>query len=47
MPVNLTAPVASDLHPVAGVRLGVTEAGIRKADRKETGEADVQRRKGS
>ena len=35
MPVNLTAPVASDLHPVAGVRLGVTEAGIRKADRKD------------
>ena len=27
MPVNLTAPVASSLHPVAGVRIGVAEAG--------------------
>ena len=35
MPVNLLAPVASDLHPIAGVRIGVTEAGIRKADRKD------------
>ncbi len=35
MPVNLSAPVASDLQPVAGVRLGVTEAGIRKANRKD------------
>ena len=35
MPVNLPTPVASELHPVAGVRLGVTEAGIRKASRKD------------
>ena len=35
MPVNLPTPVASDLHPVAGVRLGVTEAGIRKANRRD------------
>jgi glutamate N-acetyltransferase / amino-acid N-acetyltransferase len=35
MPVNLNPPVAADLHPVAGVRLGVTEAGIRKANRRD------------
>ncbi|WP_367066054.1 bifunctional glutamate N-acetyltransferase/amino-acid acetyltransferase ArgJ [Oryzisolibacter sp. LB2S] len=35
MPVNLLAPVASDLHPVAGVRIGVAEAGVRKANRKD------------
>ena len=35
MPVNLSAPVASDLHPVAGVRIGVAEAGVRKANRKD------------
>lgn len=35
MAVNLSAPVAADLHPVAGVRIGVAEAGIRKADRKD------------
>ncbi len=35
MPVNLLPPVAADLHPVAGVRLGVTEAGVRKANRKD------------
>lgn len=35
MPVNLSAPVAADLHPVAGVRIGVTEAGVRKAGRKD------------
>src|SRR5262249_59910841 len=33
MPVNYTAPEASSLHPVAGIRLGSTQAGIRKADR--------------
>ena len=27
MPVNLVAPVAADLHPIAGVRIGVAEAG--------------------
>mgnify|MGYP002147221493 CR=1 FL=1 len=35
MAVNLPAPVAADLHPVPGVRIGVTEAGIRKAQRKD------------
>jgi glutamate N-acetyltransferase / amino-acid N-acetyltransferase len=35
MPVNLSAPKSSDLFPVAGVRLGVTEAGIRKEGRKD------------
>ena len=35
MTVNLSAPQASQLHPVAGVRIGVTEAGIRKANRKD------------
>ena len=35
MPVNLLAPVAADLHPIAGVRIGVTEAGVRKAKRKD------------
>ncbi len=35
MPVNLSAPVPSDLHPVAGVRLGAAEAGVRKVGRKD------------
>lgn len=35
MPVNLSASRPSDLSPVAGVRLGVTEAGVRKAHRKD------------
>lgn len=36
MPVNLwSAPTPSDLHPVAGVRLGVAEAGVRKVGRKD------------
>ena len=35
MPVNLSAPQAADLHPVAGVRIGVAEAGVRKANRKD------------
>ena len=35
MPVNLAAPAASDLHPVPGLRIGVAEAGIRKANRKD------------
>jgi glutamate N-acetyltransferase/amino-acid N-acetyltransferase len=30
-----SAPTPSDLHPVAGVRIGVTEAGVRKANRKD------------
>jgi glutamate N-acetyltransferase/amino-acid N-acetyltransferase len=35
MPVNLKPPIAEELHPVAGVRLGVAEAGIRKANRRD------------
>jgi glutamate N-acetyltransferase / amino-acid N-acetyltransferase len=35
MPVNLTAPLASSLHDIAGLRIGVAEAGIRKANRKD------------
>jgi glutamate N-acetyltransferase/amino-acid N-acetyltransferase len=35
MAVNLPAPSAGDLHPVPGVRIGVTEAGVRKANRKD------------
>ena len=35
MPVNLHAPDSSKLFPVAGVRLGVAEAGVRKAGRKD------------
>ena len=35
MAVNLPAPRAADLHPVPGIRIGVAEAGIRKADRKD------------
>jgi glutamate N-acetyltransferase / amino-acid N-acetyltransferase len=35
MPVNLTAPNPAHLPAVAGVRIGVTEAGIRKANRKD------------
>ena len=35
MPVNFVATPAADLHPVAGVRWGITEAGIRKANRKD------------
>ncbi len=35
MAVNLEAPRPEDLLTIAGVRLGVTEAGIRKKDRKD------------
>ena len=35
MPVHLSAPVPSELHAVAGVRIGVAEAGVRKANRKD------------
>lgn len=35
MPVNLTVPDPRDLVPVNGVRLGVTQAGIRKPGRKD------------
>ena len=35
MPVNYATPAPDQLLPVAGVRLGVTEAGIRKANRRD------------
>ena len=35
MPVNLSAPRAADLLPIPGVRIGVAEAGVRKANRKD------------
>ena len=35
MPVNLSEANAADLYPVRGVRMGITEAGIRKAGRKD------------
>jgi glutamate N-acetyltransferase/amino-acid N-acetyltransferase len=35
MAVNLSAPNPAELFPIAGVRIGVTEAGIRKAHRKD------------
>jgi len=35
MAVNLPSPNPSELHPIHGLRMGVTEAGIRKANRKD------------
>lgn len=35
MPVNLSTPVAAQLLPVAGVFLGIAEAGIKRAERKD------------
>ena len=35
MPVNLSAPDGASLHAVPGVRIGVAEAGVRKANRKD------------
>lgn len=35
MSVNLAAPNAAELYPVPGLRIGVTEAGVRKANRKD------------
>ena len=35
MPVNLLSPEPADLFPIAGVRLGVAQAGVRKANRKD------------
>ncbi|MDI9332359.1 MAG: bifunctional glutamate N-acetyltransferase/amino-acid acetyltransferase ArgJ [Alphaproteobacteria bacterium] len=35
MPVNLLPPVAAALHPIDGVRIGVVQAGVRKAGRKD------------
>lgn len=33
MPVGLTPPVAGSLTPIAGIKLGVAQAGVRKANR--------------
>ncbi len=35
MPVNLTEPSAAELLPIAGIGIGVAEAGVRKANRKD------------
>ena len=35
MPVNLTSPAAAQLLPVAGVSLGITEANIKRENRKD------------
>ena len=35
MPVNLPAPNPAALYPIAGVRIGVAESGMRKANRKD------------
>lgn len=35
MPVNLPIPIAADLRSISGVRIGVTEAGVRKVGRKD------------
>lgn len=35
MPVNLPEPNLDSLYPIAGLRIGVTEAGVRKAGRKD------------
>jgi glutamate N-acetyltransferase/amino-acid N-acetyltransferase len=35
MPVNYATPAPAALFPVAGVRLGTAEAGIRKKDRRD------------
>jgi glutamate N-acetyltransferase / amino-acid N-acetyltransferase len=35
MAVNLLVPAAEQLHPVPGLRVGVAEAGIRKANRRD------------
>jgi glutamate N-acetyltransferase/amino-acid N-acetyltransferase len=35
MSVNLPAPDPAKLYPISGVRIGVTEAGVRKANRKD------------
>ena len=35
MAVHLSSPQVEQLHSIAGVRIGVTQAGIRKADRKD------------
>jgi glutamate N-acetyltransferase/amino-acid N-acetyltransferase len=41
MAVNLAPPRAEELLPIAGVRLGIAEAGIRKKDRKDLLVVDI------
>ena len=35
MPVNLLSPRAQDLLAIPGITIGVTEAGVRKANRRD------------
>ena len=35
MAVNLSPPNPTELYPIAGLRLGISEAGIKKTDRKD------------
>jgi glutamate N-acetyltransferase/amino-acid N-acetyltransferase len=35
MPVNLSSPIAAQLLPVAGVKLGIAKAGIKRPDRQD------------
>ncbi len=35
MPVHLAPPTAAQLHPVQGLRIGITQAGIKKPGRKD------------
>jgi glutamate N-acetyltransferase / amino-acid N-acetyltransferase len=35
MPINLSAPLAADLHPVPGLLIGTAMAGVRKANRRD------------
>ncbi len=35
MPVNYATPAPESIYPVAGVRIGIAEAGIRKANRRD------------
>jgi glutamate N-acetyltransferase/amino-acid N-acetyltransferase len=35
MPVNLSAPLAAQLLPVAGIQLGIAKAGIKRPDRQD------------
>ena len=42
MAVNLNIAQPEDLHPVAGIRIGVTEAGVRKANRKDVASFQIK-----
>ena len=35
MAVNLRIPAESDIHPVPGAEIGIAEAGVRKAGRRD------------